>query len=74
MARQYKTLESLKKAIERKETQYEKAKADSLRQCNNVGFGTGMRYSKLPSCGFNKENRIRDELRELYCQLDDFVA
>lgn len=74
MARQYKSLESLNKAIERKEAQYEKAKADGLRQWNNVGFGTGMRYSKLPSCGFNKEKRIRDELRELYCQLDDLKA
>ncbi len=74
MARQYKTLTSLDKAIERKEAQYARAKADSLRQCNNQGFGTGMRYSKLPSCGFNKENRIRDELRELYCQRDNFVA
>lgn len=74
MARQYKSLESLTKAIERKEAQYEKAKADSLRQCNNVGFGAGMRYSKLPSCGFTKENRIRDELKELYCQLDELKA
>ena len=53
MARQYKTLESLKKAIEAKEKRYEAAKADGLRQFRNLGFGTGMRYSKIPSCGFS---------------------
>lgn len=74
MARKYKTVESLQRAIKAKEERYTKAQADSTRQFQNIGWGAGMRLSKMPSCGFSKVHRLRDELRELYCQLDDFVA
>lgn len=69
--RTYTNIKSLEKAIEKKEIAYDKAREDSTRQFGNIGWGSGMRLSKMPSCGFSKEDRLRDDLRELNIQLDD---
>ena len=69
--RTYTNILSLLKAIEKKEESLAKASNDSIRQVSNMGFGTGMRYSKMPTCGFAKEDRLKAELKELYIQEEE---
>jgi len=45
---------------ERKLAQWERAKSNSLRVYNNLGWGAGMRRTKLVS--FDKEDNIRYEI------------
>lgn len=63
--RNYKNIDSLKKAIEKKEQSYEKAKEESTKKFRNIGFGHSMRCSKI-NISFTKEDKLKADLREMY--------
>ena len=68
--RNYKNVDSLQKAILKKEEAFEKAKQESTRKFNNIGFGHSMRCTKI-NISFSKEDKLRDDLREMYLLLDE---
>lgn len=71
--REYKNIESLQKAITKKEEAYKKARNESTRKFANIGFGSNMRgYKNVSQLSFSKEDKLRDDLRELHCQLEAF--
>lgn len=63
--RNYKNIGSLKKAIEKKEQSYEKAKEESTKKFRSIGFGHSMRCSKI-NISFTKEDKLKADLREMY--------
>ena len=68
--RKYKNIDSLEKAILKKEEAFEKVKQESTRKFNNIGFGHSMRCTKI-NISFSKEDKLRDDLREMYLLLDE---
>lgn len=68
--RKYKNIESLQKAIDKKEELLIKAKKESTNKFNNIGFGHSMRCTRI-NISFSKEDKLRDDLREMYILLDE---
>lgn len=72
MPRVYKDIKKLKEAIAKKEESYKKAYEESTRKFANIGFGSNMRgYKKVSSLSYRKEDKLRDDLKELYQQLEN---
>lgn len=72
MPRIYKNIEKLKEVIAKKEESYKKACDESTRKFANIGFGSNMRgYKKVSSLSYRKEDKLRDDLKELYQQLEN---
>ena len=69
MPRQYKNIESLEKAIRKKEESLKKASDESTRKLSNIGFGHSMRCTKI-NISFSKEDKLREDLKELNLQLE----
>lgn len=68
--RKYKNIDSLQRAIDKKEEALKKARDESTRKFGNIGFGHSMRCSKI-NLSFSKEDKIRDDLREMYSLLEE---
>ena len=68
--RNYKNIDSLKKAILKKEDALLKAKQESSRKLNNIGFGHSMRCTKI-NVSFTKEDKLSDDLKQMYILLEE---
>jgi len=70
IGRAYKNIDSLKRAIERKEAQLEKEHIKNVNAFANIGFGTNMRgYKRVSSLSYTKEDRLKEQLEVLQMQL-----
>lgn len=68
--RLYKNIDTLLKAIERKETQLNNEQTKTTNQFSKLGFGHSMRCTKI-NISFSKEDKLKDDLKSLYIQLND---
>lgn len=71
--RKYKNIDSLQRAIDRKEEALKKTKDESTRKFGNIGFGHSMRCSRI-NLSFSKEDKLRDDLKEMYSLLYELEA
>jgi hypothetical protein len=69
MARVYKNIISLEKAIIKKEEALRVERNKKTSQFGNIGFGHSMRCTKI-NISFSREDKLRDDLRDLYIQKD----
>lgn len=62
--------------LKRKESLQERLKKESDRltvQFSNLGWGTGMRYSKIPM-SYRKEDELREKLSVVEAQIKELAA
>jgi hypothetical protein len=68
--RVYKNLDTLKKAIAKKEVTLKEEQDRTTQSFINLGWGAGMRRSKL-GCSYTKEDKLREQLREMYLREEE---
>jgi hypothetical protein len=65
-------LQKLLNRKERLEASYAKASSESTRKFSNLGWGHGMRCSKI-NISFTKEDRIKEKLREVEYEIESLT-
>ena len=66
----YKNLDTLKKTIFKKEKALKQERDRTTHAFTSLGWGAGMRRSKL-GCSYAREDKLKMQLKQLYCQLED---
>jgi len=71
VGRQYKNINALKNAIQRKEEALTTEQRKNTEKFSRIGFGSNMRgYKNVSQMSFTKETRLKDQLANLIEQLD----
>lgn len=70
--RKYRNIESINKAIEKKENSLKRERDRTTSSFSRIGFGHSMRCTKI-NISFSKEDKLKSDLRELYMQKEEMI-